>query len=105
MPNWSDLRTHKGRSFGLDPIWSVASGEQEVGAMPIVKLVAGAGIASPEDLALLQRVFDEACRRNSCARDDQEGSTLAADLIAHFMSGKRDEAALLETVAPVRDRR
>ncbi len=61
---------------------------------------ASAGDFSPDDLNLMQRVFDSVCGRASIGRDQAERrAAIANDILALFHGGARDEPALLEAMA------
>ena len=49
------------------------------------------GIAYPEDLAFLSRVYDEACRRQGVSKHSEEGANLAHSVMALYAAGVRGE--------------
>jgi hypothetical protein len=50
----------------------------------------------PEEICLLQRVFDHLCSDANLATDSHQAELLGASIIEMFQSGTRDEAALLD---------
>jgi hypothetical protein len=73
--------------------------------MPIRTLASTTGIVRPEELALLQRVFDKACQRLKHSPNDEEADAIAVDIIGTFMSGVTDEETLLQAVTDTAIRR
>lgn len=71
--------------------------------MPVSRIASTQGIMHPEELALLQRVFDRACRSNGHAPSSPAAEDTAVRLIVLFRSGVMDEeklfAALVESRA------
>jgi hypothetical protein len=49
----------------------------------------------PEEICLLQRVFDQLCAEANVQTDSLEAETFGVSLIEMFQSGLRDEAMLL----------
>lgn len=49
---------------------------------------------SPDELDMLQRVFERECELRSIGRNQQEGGDLAALIVALYQQGIQDEAAL-----------
>jgi len=59
----------------------------------------------PEELALLQKVFDRVSKqRGISSKDTQKANKLAAELVLIFSQGVRTEPALLQGLAPCDDR-
>ena len=56
------------------------------------------GLLRPHDIARLQRVFDEACRRRDVHPDSAEARELALNLLALHNAGMVDEDMLMQTV-------
>ncbi|RWB72950.1 MAG: hypothetical protein EOQ50_18455 [Mesorhizobium sp.] len=55
------------------------------------------GVFEPEDLDLLQRVFDQLCKERGIAQTNSEQrEALASDIVSAFQNGVADEAALLQ---------
>lgn len=50
---------------------------------------------NPEELAMLQRVFDRICRQRSLPKQSREAVSVAASLMALFQSGIRGEKQLI----------
>jgi hypothetical protein len=57
------------------------------------------GVIMPDELAMLQRVFDAALARKGHPRTSMEASILAARVLTLFLRGVRDEQQLRELVA------
>lgn len=53
-------------------------------------------IFSPEDLQLLQRVFDQLCASKGLEKSTEEAKVLAQRLFVSYRLGVKDEAALLD---------
>ena len=56
------------------------------------------GLLKPDDIARLQRVFDEACRRRDVHPDSVEAREIALNLLALHNAGMVEEDMLMETV-------
>ncbi|RWE28207.1 MAG: hypothetical protein EOS78_32475 [Mesorhizobium sp.] len=56
------------------------------------------GLLKPDEVATLQRVFDEACRRRQAHPESAEARELALTLLALYNAGMVDEAMLTEAV-------
>ncbi|AZO57283.1 MULTISPECIES: hypothetical protein [unclassified Mesorhizobium] len=56
------------------------------------------GLLKPDEVATLQRVFDEACRRRQAHPESAEARELALTLLALYNAGMADEAMLTEAV-------
>jgi hypothetical protein len=50
---------------------------------------------SPEELDMLQRVFDRICQQRGLTKQSREAASVAASLMALFQSGIRSEKQLL----------
>lgn len=62
------------------------------------KSVYDRGLLKPDDIARLQRVFDEACRRREAHPESAEARELALTLLALHNAGMVDEDMLMEAV-------
>ncbi len=62
------------------------------------KSVYDRGLLRPDDIAKLQRVFDEACRRRDVHSDSAEAREIALNLLALHNAGMVEEEMLMETV-------
>ena len=63
------------------------------------------GMFEPDDLELLQRVFDEVLiERGIADKDAEKAVVLAAEIVLLFSQGARDEATLLRGLAKVGER-
>jgi hypothetical protein len=56
------------------------------------------GLLKPDDIARLQRVFDEACRRRDVHPDSPDARELALNLLALHNAGMVDEDMLMQAV-------
>ncbi|ESY87851.1 hypothetical protein NKI51_02225 [Mesorhizobium australicum] len=56
------------------------------------------GLLKPDEVATLQRVFDEACRRRQAHPESAEARELALTLLALYNAGMVDEEMLTEAV-------
>jgi hypothetical protein len=56
------------------------------------------GLLKPDDIARLQRVFDEACRKRDLHPDSAEAREIALNLLALHNAGMVEEDMLMETV-------
>jgi hypothetical protein len=56
------------------------------------------GLLKPDDIARLQRVFDEACRRRDVHPDSAEAREVALNLLALHNAGMVEEDMLMEAV-------
>jgi hypothetical protein len=56
------------------------------------------GLLKPAEVATLQRVFDEACRRRETHPESAEARELALTLLALHNAGMVDEDMLMEAV-------
>lgn len=63
------------------------------------KSVYDRGLLKPREIARLQRVFDEACRRREALPDSDEAREIALTLLALHNAGMVDEDALIGAVA------
>lgn len=64
--------------------------------MPITQLAHGT--FEPEDIAILQEMFDQLCALRGITRESPEATTAAESLMARYKSGLRDDE-LLQTLA------
>lgn len=62
------------------------------------KSVYDRGLLKPGEIARLQRVFDEACRRREARPDSAEARELALTLLALHNAGMVEEDMLMEAV-------
>jgi hypothetical protein len=62
------------------------------------KSVYDRGLLKPDDIARLQRVFDEACQRREAHPESTEARELALTLLALHNAGMIDEDMLMEAV-------
>jgi|EP01110_Echinostelium_bisporum_P002348 hypothetical protein len=62
------------------------------------KSVYDRGLLKPADIARLQRVFDEACRRREAHPESPEAREIALTLLALHNAGMVDEDMLMEAV-------
>jgi hypothetical protein len=62
------------------------------------KSVYDRGLLKPADIAKLQRVFDEACRRREALPDSAEAREIALNLLALHNAGMIEEDMLMEAV-------
>ncbi|MGX9146788.1 hypothetical protein [Mesorhizobium sp. 128a] len=62
------------------------------------KSVYDRGLLRPDDIAKLQRVFDEACRRRDLHPDSTEARELALTVLALHNAGMVEEDMLIEAV-------
>lgn len=62
------------------------------------KSVYDRGLLKPTDIAMLQRVFDEACRQREAHPDSTEARELALTLFALHNAGMVEEDMLMEAV-------
>ncbi|UVK42707.1 hypothetical protein BPNPMPFG_004415 [Mesorhizobium sp. AR07] len=62
------------------------------------KSVYDRGLLKPADIAKLQRVFDEACRRREALPDSADAREIALNLLALHNAGMVDEDMLMEAV-------
>ncbi|TPK41355.1 hypothetical protein FJ492_20390 [Mesorhizobium sp. B2-5-4] len=56
------------------------------------------GLLKPDEVATLQRVFDEACRRREAHPESAKARELALTLLALYNAGMVDEEMLTEAV-------
>ncbi|KAA3441830.1 hypothetical protein C7I87_33710 [Mesorhizobium sp. SARCC-RB16n] len=56
------------------------------------------GLLKPDEVATLQRVFDEACRRREAHPESAEARELALTLLALYNAGMVEEEMLTEAV-------
>ena len=56
------------------------------------------GLLKPADIAMLQRVFDEACRQREAHPDSADARELALTLLALHNAGMVEEDMLIEAV-------
>jgi hypothetical protein len=64
----------------------------------MTKSVYDRGLLKPADIARLQRVFDEACKRREAHPDSVEARELALTLLALHNAGMVEEEMLMEAV-------
>ena len=64
---------------------------------------AAASAIEPNELQMLQRVFDLACQRRGIAKNTSKAQLLAADVIDLFQHGVRSEAQLIAMLSGDRD--
>ncbi|MBN9008702.1 MAG: hypothetical protein J0H63_00755, partial [Rhizobiales bacterium] len=57
------------------------------------------GLLKPEEVARLQRVFDEACRRRGVVPEGEEAREIALRLLALHNAGLTDESTLIDAAA------
>lgn len=62
-----------------------------------------AAAIEPNDLQMLQRVFDMACQRRGIAKNTSKARLLAADVIDLFQHGVRTEAQLIAMLSGTKD--
>ena len=62
------------------------------------KSVYDRGLLKPDDIARLQRVFDEACRLRDLHPDSAEAREIALNLLALHNAGMVNEAMLMDAV-------
>ncbi|QND67736.1 hypothetical protein HB777_29885 [Mesorhizobium loti] len=62
------------------------------------KSVYDRGLLKPADIAKLQRVFDEACRRREAHPDSTGAREIALNLLALHNAGMVEEEMLMEAV-------
>ena len=62
------------------------------------KSVYDRGLLKPAEVATLQRVFDEACRRREAHPESPEAREIALTLLALHNAGMVDEEMLMATV-------
>ena len=62
------------------------------------KSVYDRGLLKPVDIAKLQRVFDEACRRREAHPDSTDAREIALNLLALHNAGMVEERMLMEAV-------
>ncbi|MFA6156662.1 hypothetical protein [Mesorhizobium sp.] len=62
------------------------------------KSVYDRGLLKPADIAKLQRVFDEACRRREALPDSADAREIALNLLALHNAGMVEEDMLMEAV-------
>lgn len=56
------------------------------------------GLLKPDEVARLQQVFDEACRRRGIRPDTEEAREIALNILALHDAGMVQEADLLDAV-------
>jgi hypothetical protein len=56
------------------------------------------GVLAPDELAMLQRVFDTALARQGFARNSVEASLLASAIIELYVNGVREEDRLRQMI-------
>ncbi|TPN75432.1 hypothetical protein FJ987_24755 [Mesorhizobium sp. CU2] len=56
------------------------------------------GLLKPAQVATLQRVFDEACRKREAHPESPEAREIALTVLALYNAGMVDEEMLMETV-------
>jgi hypothetical protein len=58
------------------------------------------GVFRPADLVLLQRVFDQLCKKRRLAlKDKEQRDDLAAEVVSVFQRGVMDEAGLRQALS------
>lgn len=68
--------------------------------MAIIRVVGRLGILDPEQIALLQEIFDLACARMKLDPKSPEAENLAQRLVATHQSGTLDKRAFLSSLTP-----
>ena len=63
--------------------------------MPISQMASEHGVFAPEDVAMLRRVFAEACREQVAQPDAATCKRIAARIITSLKRGRVDEQELL----------
>ena len=63
------------------------------------KAIHDRGLLRPVDIARLQHVFDEVCRRREILPETQEAREVALTLLALYEGGMTDEAMLVSALA------
>jgi hypothetical protein len=63
------------------------------------KSVYDRGLLKPEEIARLQRAFDEACRRRQADPDSALGHEIALTLLTLHNAGMTDEATLIDAAS------
>ena len=63
------------------------------------KAIHDRGLLRPVDIARLQRVFDEVCRRREVLPETEEAREIALTLMALYEGGMTDEAMLVSALA------
>ena len=66
--------------------------------MTIPRIASEAGVFEPQDLDILQRVFDQVCRERECDPESLEGEAIAKTIIGLFRSGTQTERDLLVAI-------
>jgi hypothetical protein len=66
--------------------------------MTISRIASNQGIFQPEELNILQRVFDQMCIERGCLPDSKDGEALAMELVALFQNGIMTENDLFGAV-------
>jgi hypothetical protein len=67
----------------------------KVREVSISRLASAAGVFEPEDVDLLQRIFDQICKDRGYMRDCPEAGRIAASLFQLFHAGIYDETSFL----------
>jgi hypothetical protein len=73
--------------------------------MAIRKYLAREGAFSPQDLRILQQVFDQACAERQITKGSIEAEALAAEIMMLFHSGIADESELNAKLSNSQSRR
>ncbi|MHB2267969.1 hypothetical protein [Aliihoeflea sp. PC F10.4] len=71
---------------------------REEGSMPVIRAVGRLGILDPEQIALLQEIFDLACARLDLDPKSAEAENIAQRLVATHQSGTLDRQAFLNSL-------
>jgi hypothetical protein len=66
--------------------------------MAIVRALEGLGILDPEQIAVLQEIFDAACARLDLDPKSPEAESVAQRLVAAHQSGTLDRKTFLDSI-------
>ena len=78
-------------------------GDNEGGAMPLSR---HKGVFEPADLEMIQRVFDQLCKKRLLLpADTVEREELAAEIVDVYRHGVHDEAGLMQALSKRHRRR
>jgi hypothetical protein len=64
----------------------------------ITHLFQDSDVIGPDELAMLQEVFDALCKRERISRDTAAADEIARRVMELYRSGERDPAKLLEVI-------
>ncbi len=67
--------------------------------MPIMRALGSLGVMDPEQITLLQEIFDSACALLDLNPASQEAETIAQRLVAAHQSGTLDRATFLDSLS------